>query len=290
MGSSMNKSIPVEIDPAPPAFSADSADDPETERALRLSEVRYRRLFESARDGILLLNFETGKIEDANPHLMELLGYSREELLGKTLWEIGVIGDAALNVEAFIELKNKGFIRYDDLPLVAKDGTQFSVEFVSSVYDCEGIDVIQCNIRDNTKRLLAEIALRAITRSLQMLSETNFALINSPTEAILLQEYCRIAVEAGGYRMAWVAVADPGPERGVQAISHYGYEDGYLDLAKITWADTPPWQRPHGPRPAHGAGPVLRKHRHRSDGGGVAIRGIEAGLPVVHRRAVSAAQ
>lgn len=245
-GSPMIHPAPVDIDPTPPSPSADDAPLSEREKALRISEARYRRLFEAARDGILLLDFDTGKIEDANPYLVEMLGYSHEELLGKRLWEIGAVRDAALNLDAFNELKTKRFIRYDDLPLMAKDGTPLSVEFVSNVYDCEGIDVIQCNIRDNTKRHLAEIALRAITRSLQMLSESNIALINSPTEAILLKEYCRIAVETGGYRMAWVGVAGPEPEKRVQAISHFGHEDGYLDLAEITWEDSPLGNGPTG--------------------------------------------
>lgn len=208
------------------------------DKALRVSETRYRRLFESAQEGILLLNSETAQIEDVNPFLMDMLGYSHDELLGKTIWEIGAFEDTELSKDAFFDLQTNRFIRYDDLPLVAKNGMRFSVEFVSNVYDCEGIEVIQCNIRDNTKRHLAEIALRATNRALEMLSESNIALLHSETENVLLAEYCRIAVETGGYRMAWVGVADDGPDKDVKAISHFGHEDGYLELAKITWAET----------------------------------------------------
>ncbi len=149
------------------------------QKALRLSDARYRRLFEAALDGILLLNAETAQIEDVNPFLIELLGYSHDEFLGKKIWEIGAFKDTALNRETFVELQTRHYVRYDDLPLVAKDGTRVSVEFVSNLYDCEGIDVIQCNIRDNTKRHLAEIALKVTTRSLQMLSESNVALLGA---------------------------------------------------------------------------------------------------------------
>ena len=177
------------------------------DRAIRVSETRYRRLFETAQDGILLLNAETAQIEDVNPFLIDMLGYSHAEFLGKKIWEIGAFKDTALSKDAFIELQTKRFIRYDDLPLVAKNGTRFSVEFVSNAYDCEGIQVIQCNIRDNTKRHIAEIALRATTRALKMLSESNVALLRAETEHILLAEFCRIAVETGGYRMAWHGLA-----------------------------------------------------------------------------------
>lgn len=207
-------------------------------RALQVSEARYRRLFEAAQDGVLLLNAETAQIEDVNPFLVSLLGYSHDEFLGKKIWEVGVFKDTAMSKEAFINLKERRFLRYDDLPLVAKDGTLFSVEFVSSVYSCEGIDVVQCNIRDNTKRHLAEIALRATTRALKMLSESNSALLGSATENILLTEYCRIPVETGGYRMAWVGLAEHGPGKEVREIAHFGHDDGYLALADITWAET----------------------------------------------------
>ncbi len=216
------------------------------DKYLRRSEARYRRLFEAARDGILLLNSVTAQIEDVNPFLIEMLGYSHAEFLGKKIWEIGAFKDTPLSKDAFNELQTKGFIRYDDLPLVAKNGRRFPVEFVSNVYDCEGTQVIQCNIRDNTKRHMAEIALRATTRALKMLSESNVASLSAGTEMHLIDEYCRIAVETGGYRMAWIGAADGEPEKLVKTISHYGHEDGYLGATRITWDDTEQGNGPTG--------------------------------------------
>lgn len=220
------------------------------DKALRYSEARFRRLFETAQDGILLLNAETGVIEEVNPFLIHLLGYAHEEFLGKELWDIGFFKDTTLSKAEFSELKVKGYIRYDNLPLETKDGRSIQVEFVSNIYECEGIDVIQCNIRDNTKRHLAEIELRATSRALKMLSESNIALIQATTENNLLNEYCRIAVDTGGYRMAWVGFADLSADKRVDAIACYGYEDGYLALSKITWDKT-----------AHGNGPTGRAIR-----------------------------
>ncbi|WP_242470738.1 PAS domain S-box protein [Thiocystis violacea] len=121
----------------------DKVVDPSTNgQALRLSEARYRRLFETAQDGILLLNAETAQIEDVNPFLIDMLGYSYDEFMGKKLWEIGVFKDTALSIDMFIELKATRFIRYDNLPLECKDGRRISVEYVSNVYDCGGTDVI----------------------------------------------------------------------------------------------------------------------------------------------------
>ncbi len=130
--------------------------------ALQVSEMRYRRLFETAQDGILILNGDTGQITDVNPFLLKMLGYSHAELLGQQLWEIGPFKDAAAARAAFQELQTTGYIRYEDLPLEASDGRHLSVEFVSNVYRVDQQRVIQCNIRDITDRKQRERELAAI--------------------------------------------------------------------------------------------------------------------------------
>jgi len=126
-------------------------------KTLHESEIRYRRLFEAAQDGILILNESTGRITDVNPFLMTLLGLPREKFIGKMIWEIGLFQDVEKSRSAFRELKRKGYIRYEDLPLETKDGRYIDVEFVSNVYRADGVKVIQCNIRDITQRKHAEV-------------------------------------------------------------------------------------------------------------------------------------
>ena len=134
----------------------DITDRRRIEEALKVSETRFRRLFETAKDGILILDGETGQIAEVNPFLMEMLGYNREELLGKRLWEIGAFMDIEKSKASFLELKSKEYIRYENLPLETKDGRIFNVEFVSNVYRVNHTKVIQCNIRDITERRRAE--------------------------------------------------------------------------------------------------------------------------------------
>jgi PAS domain S-box-containing protein len=131
------------------------------EQALITSELRYRRLFETAQDGILILNAETGLINDVNPYLIYMLGYSREEFVEKKLWEVGAFKDVEASRHAFEELQKNEFIRYDDMPLKTKDGRLVQVEFVSNVYLVGDEKVIQCNIRDISDRKRAEAALKA---------------------------------------------------------------------------------------------------------------------------------
>jgi len=140
-------------------FIDDITERVESRAAMQTSEIRYRRLFEAARDGILLLYPDTRKIADANPFMTELLGYPREELLGKELWEIGLLKDEEASRAAFGELQKKHFIRYEDLPLQNKQGQRREVEFVSNLYMENGHEVIQCNIRVITERKRAEQAL-----------------------------------------------------------------------------------------------------------------------------------
>lgn len=127
---------------------------------LKDSELRYRRLFEAAQDGILILDAETGLIEDVNPYLITLLGYSREEFVKRKLWEVGAFKDIKASQEAFEALQVNEYIRYEDLPLRAKDGRLVQVEFVSNVYLVGSEKVIQCNIRDITARRQAEHELQ----------------------------------------------------------------------------------------------------------------------------------
>jgi formate hydrogenlyase transcriptional activator len=138
----------------------DITDQKQTEEALKNSETRYRRLFEAAQDGILILDAETGQISDVNPFLVEMLGYSHEELLGKKLWEIGTFRDIEASKATSSELKSKGYVRYHDLPLETKEGRPIAVEFVSNVYLVNHYKVIQCNIRDTTERKLTAEALK----------------------------------------------------------------------------------------------------------------------------------
>ena len=140
--------------------------------AVRISELRYRRLFETAQDGILILDATSGEIMDVNPFLIDLLDYSFEELCGRKLWEIGLFKDVAANQLAFKTLQQNEYIRYENLPLRRKDGKQIQVEFVSNAYWVETDKVIQCNIRDITARSETELELANSTRNARLIAHS----------------------------------------------------------------------------------------------------------------------
>jgi PAS domain S-box-containing protein len=154
------------------------------ERKLHVSERRYRRLFEASKDGVLILDPVTRKITDANPFMSELLGYSRDELLGKELWQIGLLEDRAASEAAVRELQERGIVRYEDIPLQTKRGERREIEMVANVYREDGHEVIQCNIHDVTSRRRVEAALRESEERFRRLVQdlTDFAVVMLDTE------------------------------------------------------------------------------------------------------------
>lgn len=138
------------------------------ELALEVSELRYRRLFETAQDGILILDANTGKIIDVNPFLLDLLDYPFESIIGLQLWEIGLFEDIAANQAAFEKLQTEEYIRYENLPLRTKTGKEIQVEFVSNVYSVGSGKVIQCNIRDISARAELQTASKIHADTLEL--------------------------------------------------------------------------------------------------------------------------
>jgi PAS domain S-box-containing protein/putative nucleotidyltransferase with HDIG domain len=202
------------------------------------SDKSYRQLFESSQDGILLLNAWTSQIEDVNPSLIGLLGYAHEEFLGKHIWEVAVFKNSALSKEAFVGLQIKGHIRYAKLAMQTKDGQQIGVEFTCNLSNYDGVAVIQCTVRNITAQVLAERALRMTARALRVINDTNSVSTNAPDERELLSAICRVLVETGGYSMAWVGYADEAGGNLVQPMAYYGYEQGFLKIAEISWGYT----------------------------------------------------
>jgi PAS domain S-box-containing protein len=133
---------------------------------LRLSDARYRRLFETAQDGILILDADTGQVVDANPFMKDLLGYSQEEFLGRKLWEIGPFKGEDASRSAFAALQVSDRLHYERLPLETKDGRRVEVEFISNAYLVDATRMIHCNIRDITERMRVNQALEAANKEM----------------------------------------------------------------------------------------------------------------------------
>ncbi|MGA2699116.1 MAG: response regulator [Methanoregula sp.] len=155
-------------------FALQTLDHEELRRAaeqeLKKSDLQYRRLFETAQDGILILDEGTGRIIDANKFILDMLGYPLDYFVGKHLWELGFLKDKAIAEHAFTELKATGYIRYENLSLETKQGKEINVEFTSNAYLVADKKIFQCNIRDITERKRVEEALALASRKLNLMS------------------------------------------------------------------------------------------------------------------------
>jgi len=188
---SKNKPDEKSIEPIQEPQSLISNNDKQPDDKLKESETRYRRLFETAKDGILILDFETGSILEANPFIVKIIDRPLSEIRGKKLWEIGLFSNKDESERAFIELKTNGYIRFEDMPIKRRDGNVAEVEFISNVYLENKIKVIQCNIRDITERkrienllILSEKNLKKQNTSYSNLNK-NYAVLNAElTESI----------------------------------------------------------------------------------------------------------
>ncbi len=181
---------------------------------LSASEVRYRRLFESAKDGIMILDAETGIIVDVNPFLIEISGYSKEQFLGKSILEMGFLKDIVTNKDKFMELQQQEYIHYEDLSLKTVDGRRIEVEFISNVYEVDHRKVIRCDIRDITERKQMEHKLneayqkiKTRTKELEMINEhlDSFAYsvshdLRAPLRAI--SGFAQVLIDTQGYKVS----------------------------------------------------------------------------------------
>jgi PAS domain S-box-containing protein len=149
------------------------------EHDLKTSERQYRRLFETSRDAILILDADTGRIIDANPFIQDLLGYPMDYFAGKKFWDLDFIRDKSFARKAFHDLETNGYIRYDCLPLETKQGQVIDVEFISNVNSFGDKRIIQCNIRDITDWKQTKDALYQANKKLNLLSSITRQDINN---------------------------------------------------------------------------------------------------------------
>jgi len=133
-----------------------SAERQRRERALKTSEIRYRRLFETAPYGILVLDGETGVVVDVNPCMCEMLGYESNDILDQPLWSIPAFKNAAAIKNQFGDLARQPHVRYDGLPIEKRDGQMRHVELVSTLFLADKKPFVQCTIRDVTDRIKRE--------------------------------------------------------------------------------------------------------------------------------------
>ena len=220
-----------------------------SENAMRDAEARYRGIFSEARDGIVLIDLETGFVVDCNPEFERQCGRDREQLRGLHIWELRppALREAARSKFEQIKAGEPGESDGStELPLQRPDGSVVPIEFRSAHLSVGGHEYLQSISRDITERKLAEAALARVNRALRTLSAGNTALVHASDEQQLIEQMCRILVETGGYRSAWVGYAESDAGKTVRPIAHYIQANGYVERGSVTWSGDAAGQGPSG--------------------------------------------
>ena len=214
--------------------------------ALRDSEARFKGIFDHAQDGILLADIETKRFQMANDTICRMLGYSCEEISRLSVTDIHPAEDLAYVSQQF-ERQAKGEIALaTDIPVKRKDGSVFFADINSSPLTLGVRSYLIGLFRDITERKRAEEALHKSNRALKTLSACNTTLIHATDEDRLLRDMCRVLIEQGGYRLAWIGFVEQDAAKSVRPMAHAGLDEGYIEVLKVTWADSDRGRGPTG--------------------------------------------
>jgi len=248
-------SIPVEVSlgsvhlsrgPVILGFARDITERQRAEEALRGSETALRTILESTGDGILAIDGKGEKIIKANRRFAEMWGIPQSFIdAGDNRAMRNFVSKQLSDPDAFLKKAQS----LDGTEKAAMDTLTFKD---GRIFERHGFPMITNGVvtgrvwsfRDITERKRAETALQKTNRALRMISLCNQEMVRATDEKALLQTICQIAVEHGGYRMAWVGFAEQDEARSVRPVAKAGFEEGYLDTLNITWADA---ERGRGP-------------------------------------------
>jgi PAS domain S-box-containing protein len=211
------------------------------EEALRRSEQRLREVYENSPLAYQALD-ANGRYLDVNPAWCELMDMPREDVLGRQFTDLLSAASVAAIEERFPRFKAEGGLRNAELTLVRRDGTRIEIQLDGRVvYDSRGhVRQMHCMLHDITERKRAELALRRFNRALKTLSSGNEALVRANDEKALLESMCRVLVEHGGYRAAWIGYAGPAASEPMRVATWAGEERGCFSAGSTCLVSTAP--------------------------------------------------
>jgi two-component system CheB/CheR fusion protein len=151
------------------------------------AEIQFRRLFESAKDGFIVIDGKTGQVIDVNPFFLELTRYSRQDIVGQAFWEIPPFRKAEEGRRLVPETTEHGVTQYDAVNLQAQDGRQLIVAMMANRYRVKEQSFIQVNIRDVTQRRQVEDDLRRSNLDLQQFAFAASHDLQEPLRTVINQ-------------------------------------------------------------------------------------------------------
>ena len=174
--------------------------------AVRESEAKLRTIFEGALDGILVADTETGKFLSGNPAICRMLGYTLEEVLCIGVPDIHPKQDVPRAMKQFESLLRGESEMAADMPMMRKDGSVFYADIKAAPIRIGGKDGLLGIFRDITERRNQEQKIARLSRIRVVMSAINSLIVRVRDRQELFNESCRIAVEQGGFGIAWIGV------------------------------------------------------------------------------------
>ena len=219
-----------------------------SENAMRDAEARYRGIFSEARDGIVLIDLETGFVVDCNPEFERQCGRDREQLRGLHIWELRppALREAARSKFDQIKAGEPGESDGSTDALQRPDGSVVPIQFRSAHYVRRRPRISAEHQPRHHRAQTGRSGAGRVNRALRTLSAGNTALVHASDEQQLIEQMCRILVETGGYRSAWVGYAESDEGKTVRPIAHYIQANGYVERGSVTWSGDAAGQGPSG--------------------------------------------
>ncbi|MEK7952619.1 PAS domain S-box protein [Luteolibacter soli] len=229
------------------SLSLEGSERQRAEDAARETRKRFEVVARATNDAVWDWNFATNEIW-WNEGFETLFGFKRSEIEPSAeSWYHRIHPDDARRVLPGIRriITEGGEHWSDEYRFLKADGRYAYVLDRGFVIRDEGGRAIRMvgGMTDLTARKEAEQDLARLNRALQMLSASNEAVTRVTSEHQLLEEICRVAVNTGGYRMAWVGYARDDSQKSIEAMAWAGAEDGYLEKILLTWDENCPTGR-----------------------------------------------
>lgn len=213
----------------------------EDEQRLGRELRRWADAFENCAQGILIALPTDKRIFACNGALANLHGRPASDISGLSLLDLFSPEDHSRLLELINHADLEGMSQFE-MPILQADGTKLEAQV--DLVSVKGVDheplYWVVTIQNITERKLANLMLARTNRALKMMSACNESLVRATDEQHLLAEVCRLAVEIGGYRLAWVGYAMHDEEHSIQPMAHAGHEGGYLNHIHLSWAESAP--------------------------------------------------
>ncbi|MEP7137414.1 MAG: PAS domain S-box protein, partial [Chloroflexota bacterium] len=217
----------------------------QAEEALQKSEERFSKAFQSSPTIITITQLSNGKLLEVNEAFEKIMGFTRAEVRGKTTVELGIWRDKADRDNITEIIGTNGQLKNAELQFRTKSGPYITCYYSAEIIDLEGEKCLLSTIEDITERKKSELRVLHLNRLYVTISQINQTIVHARDKDSLFREICRVTIDHGRFRMAWIGLLDESGER-INPTIFAGAELGYLENLEIKYRDMTTGSGPTG--------------------------------------------